>query len=55
MDTLLARWFYGVIVRSVDDSIIHGSCIGWIVWLMVDGCSFEVFVLCGCNTVAQFS
>ena len=42
--TLLARWFYGVIVRSVDDSIIHGSCIGWIVWLMVVRSKFSWFV-----------
>ena len=44
VDTLLARWFYGVIVRSVDDSIIHGSCIGWIVWLMVVRSKFSWFV-----------
>lgn len=44
------------------DSIIHGSCNGWIRACLVDDwslqiliCSFEVFVVCGCNTVAQFS
>lgn len=44
VDILLVCWFYGVIVCLIDDLIIYGLCIGWIVWLMVVCLKFLWFV-----------